>query len=193
MSPVHHTSAAINKASEDHRHWLHRTVSCVPMSGPHDPFMARGWLFLINSSFGMFGDPDPKYGLVKVDEQAHKEWFVELLTAQLQDRSAGEDSTIHSDVEAGTLDSFHIQRYQHCPRMLGRCTTFVDLPMLLPRKGRPRPSEEAIAAFEDVIAPMAVNGSEEQRGRYNPKPLVFRLMNADDMKYFILAAYPYRL
>ncbi|ESK85395.1 hypothetical protein Moror_5924 [Moniliophthora roreri MCA 2997] len=139
----------------------------------------------------MFGDPDPKYGLVKVDEQAHKEWFVELLTAQLQDRSAGEDSTIHSDVEAGTLDRYGGVMELYRPQSY--------FPFKLPHPKVPALSsdawkvEEAIAAFEDVIAPMAVNGSEEQRGRYNPKPLVFRLMNADDMKYFILAAYPYRL
>ncbi|EEB98085.1 hypothetical protein MPER_02469 [Moniliophthora perniciosa FA553] len=166
--------------------------------------MARGWLFLINSSFRMFGEPDPKYGFVKVDEGAHKKWLVELLTAQLEDRNAAEDSAIRPSAKAGSaVDSdgdvmafYRPQSYfpfqlphPRVPALSSDAWTVYDVRGFadaVAKEGRPRPSEEAIAAFEDAIAPKRVN---EQRSR---EPLVFQLMDADDVKDFIPAAYPRR-
>uniref|UniRef100_A0A0W0FG07 Uncharacterized protein n=1 Tax=Moniliophthora roreri TaxID=221103 RepID=A0A0W0FG07_MONRR len=109
----------------------------------------------------MFGDPDPKYGLVKVDEQAHKEWFVELLTAQLQDRSAGEDSTIHSDVEAGTLDRYGGVMELYRPQSY--------FPFKLPHPKVPALSSDAwkvydVRGFADAVA--KERSSETKRGGY---------------------------
>ncbi|KAI3616401.1 hypothetical protein WG66_012583 [Moniliophthora roreri] len=204
-SPVHTSTTATNKTFEDRQRWLHRTVTCVPMSGPHDPFMARGWLFLINSSFRMFGEPDPKYGFVKVDEQAHKEWLVELLTAQLEDRSADEDSAMRPrrvDRDGGVMEFYRPQSYfpfklphprvSALPSDAWKVYDVRGFADAVAREGRPRPSEEAIAAFEGAIAPTAMNETKEQRERFSP-PLVFRLMDGDDVKAFIPAAYPYRL
>ncbi|ESK85393.1 hypothetical protein Moror_5922 [Moniliophthora roreri MCA 2997] len=213
----HTTSLATDKASEDRQHWLHRTVTGVPMSASYNPFMARGWLFVVRAAFYFYEGPEetPKYAFVKIDEAAHKAWLVDLFSALLEDRLADQgnvDDSSESEEEEEEEEE-EVQRdggtrelQVHRPSSRLPCSLphprvsalssdawkvydargFADA---VAKEGRPRPSEEAIAASEESLQVGKLSEMEKRLGAaFGVEARPFTLMGHDEVKEFIPAA-----
>ncbi|KAK7031161.1 hypothetical protein VNI00_013576 [Paramarasmius palmivorus] len=129
--------------SEDRLRWLHRSIGSVPIAGIYDKFLAHGWLFALeyNSRLTFNGKDESRYGFIRMDEEARNALLLNAVETAKQDHDADpKPNVLTAERQLTTLTLGAVKVYD--------IRGFADA---VEKEGRPRPSEEVIVAFEQVI------------------------------------------
>ncbi|KAK7030260.1 hypothetical protein VNI00_014277 [Paramarasmius palmivorus] len=166
--------------SEDRLRWLHRSISTVPIKGSYDDFRAHGWLFVLKYTPGSFFSPIPHatYGFIKVDEKVHAPVLQELMEDAWKAWKAHKDSKAEGGTEAAKPNDNALPVLPVDLATLIKVYDVRGFADAVEKEGRPRPSEEAIAALEEVL-------DDEFVVEGLPPSKVFTQMGLEEAKTFI--------
>ncbi|KAK7031147.1 hypothetical protein VNI00_013562 [Paramarasmius palmivorus] len=166
--------------SEDRLRWLHRSISTVPIKGSYDDFRAHGWLFVLKYTPGSFFSPIPHatYGFIKVDEKVHAPVLQELMEDAWKAWKAHKDSKAEGGTEAAKPNDNALPVLPVDLATLIKVYDVRGFADAVEKEGRPRPSEEAIAALEEVL-------DDEFVVEGLPPSKVFTQMDLEEAKTFI--------
>ncbi|KAK7031162.1 hypothetical protein VNI00_013577 [Paramarasmius palmivorus] len=177
------------KDSEDRLRWLHRSIGCVPIRGTYDKFLAHGWLFALDYNSPLFSrNKESRYGFIRIDEEVRDALLAEAMEAaekalgeKEKEQAATDTGDGEKETEKAEVDPAPTAQKRLGALALGSMKVydirgFVDA---VEKEGRPRPSDEVIAAFEHVIA-----GSKHPAPAGLPPPKPFRVLDLEEAKLF---------
>ncbi|KAK7031160.1 hypothetical protein VNI00_013575 [Paramarasmius palmivorus] len=154
---------------------LHRSIGNVPIGGTYDRFLAHGWLFVLDYSSRK---DKAWYGFIRIDEEARRASLLDAVeAARRAQKEKKEDTMISGDKEKDNkqtkyeLESAVERRLAALALDAMKVYDIRGFADAVEKEGRPRPSEDVMAAFEEIIG-----GNKYPIPEQTSPPYPFRVM-----------------